>query len=89
MAKLKSFNIPVICSWNYAVVCASLKGTLMYSYFPTGEVKAVFGMVWYLAQRSNVEKYFAPFSGEKMSQTLGIGQMNSPCYFVESLVINY
>ena len=69
MAKLKSFNIPVISSWKYAGAWVSPKGTLMYSYFPNGEVKAVFGMDasskgmwWYPAQRSNVEKYFAPFS---------------------------
>ena len=64
MAKLKSFNIPIICSWKYAGACVSPKGTLMYLYIPTGEVKAVLGMDtsskgiwWYPAQRSNVEKY--------------------------------
>ena len=69
MAKLKSFNIPVISSWKYAGACAGPNGTLIYSYFPNGEVKAVLGMDssskgmwWYPAQRSNVEKYFAPFS---------------------------
>ena len=44
MANLKSFNIPVISSWKYAGACASPKGTLMYSYFQNGEVKAVLGM---------------------------------------------
>ena len=69
MAKLKSVNIPAISSWKYAGACASPKCTLIYPYFPHGEVKAVLGMdtsskgiCWYPAQRSNVEKYFAPFS---------------------------
>ena len=31
-------------SWKYAGACASLKGTLMYSYFPNGDVKAVWGI---------------------------------------------
>ena len=44
MAKLKSFKIPVINSWKYAGVCASPKGTLMYSYFPKGELNAVLGI---------------------------------------------
>ena len=42
--EVKSFNIPVIGSWKYAGACASPKGTLMYSYVPNGEVKAVLGM---------------------------------------------
>ena len=41
MAKLKSFNIPVISSWKYAGACASPKGTMMYLYTPNGEMKAV------------------------------------------------
>ena len=44
MVKLKSFNLPVISSWKYAGACASLNGTLIYSYFPNGEGKAVLGM---------------------------------------------
>ena len=31
-------------SWKYAGTCASPKGTLMYSYFQNGEVKAVLGI---------------------------------------------
>ena len=31
-------------SWKYAGACVSPKGTLMYSYFPNGEVNAVLGM---------------------------------------------
>ena len=83
MAKLKSFNITVMSFWKYAGACASPKCTLRYSYFPNGEVKAVLGMDasskgiwWYSAQRSNIEKYFAPFNWEKISSTLGMGQMN-------------
>ena len=48
----------------------------MYSYFPNGEMNAVFGIDnsskeiwWYLAHRSNVEKYFAPFNCEKIFST--------------------
>ena len=44
MAKLKSFDIPVLSFWKYAGACASPKGTLMYLYFPNGQVKAVLGM---------------------------------------------
>ena len=44
MAKLKSFNIPVISSWKYAGACASPKGTLTYSYLPKGELNAVLGI---------------------------------------------
>ena len=38
MAKLQSFNIPVISSWKYAGACASQKGTLTYSYLSKGEL---------------------------------------------------
>ena len=83
MVKLKSFNIPVMSSWKYAGACLSPKGTLIYPYFPNGEVKAVLGMdaaskgIWlYPAWRSSVEKYFALFNWEKISSTLGTGQMN-------------
>ena len=83
MVKWKSFNIPVMSSWKYTGACASPNGTLTYSKFPNGKVKVVLGMDssskrmwWYPALRSNVEKYFAPFSWEKMSSTLGTGQMN-------------
>ena len=83
MAKLKSFNILVMSSWKYAGACGSPKGTLIYSYFPNGEVNAAFGMDassqgiwWYPAERSNVEKYLAPFSWEKISSTLGMGLMS-------------
>ena len=41
IAKEKSFKIPVIISWKYAGACMSPKGTLMYLYFPNGEVNAV------------------------------------------------
>ena len=44
IVKSKSFKIPVINSWKYAGACANLKGTLMYSYFPKGELKAVLGI---------------------------------------------
>ena len=44
IAKSKSFKIPVINSWKYAGAFASPKGTLAYSYFPNGELNAVFGM---------------------------------------------
>ena len=61
----------------------SPKGTFMYLYFLNGEVNAVLGiddssngMWWYLAHRSNVDKYFAPFNWEKISSTFGIGQIN-------------
>ena len=70
-------------SWKYAGTFVSPKGTLMYSYFPNGEVIAVLGIEdsskglwWYPAHRSNVEKYFALFNWEKISPTLGMGQMN-------------
>ena len=83
MVKLKSVNIPVISFWKYAGACVSPNGALIYLHFPNGEVNAVLGMDssskgmwWYPALRSNVEKYFAPFSWEKMSSTLGIGQIN-------------
>ena len=33
-----------MCPWKYAGACVSLKGTLMYLYFPNGEVKAVLGI---------------------------------------------
>ena len=69
MAKLKSFNIPVMSPWKYAGACVHPKGTLMYSYFPNGEVNAVLGIEdsskgiwWYTAHGSNVEKYFTPFN---------------------------
>ena len=72
--KEKSFKTPVISSWKYAGACMSPKGTLMYSYFPNGEVNAVLGIEdsskgiwWYPAHRSNVEKYFAPFNWGKIS----------------------
>ena len=83
MAKLKSFNILVMSSWKYAGACASPKDTLIYLYFPNGEVNAVLGIEasfkgiwWYPAHRSNAEKYLAPFKWEKISSTLGMGQMN-------------
>ena len=81
--KEKSFKTPVISSWKYAGACMSPKGTLMYSYFPNGEVNAVLGIEdsskgiqWYHAHRSNIEKYFAPFNWEKISYTFGMGQIN-------------
>ena len=81
--KEKSFKTPVISSWKYAGVCMSPKGTLMYLYFPNGEVNAVLGIEdsskriwWYPAHRPNVEKYFAPFNWEKISSTFAMGQIN-------------
>ena len=63
IAKLKSFNIPVMSSWKYAGACTSPNGTLTYAYFSNGEVMAVLGMDssskgmwWYPALRFNVEK---------------------------------
>ena len=83
IAKGRSFKTPVISSWKYAGACANPKATLMYSYFPNGDVNAVLGtessanqIWWYLAHKSNVEKYLAPFSCEKMSSTFGIGHTN-------------
>ena len=70
-------------SWKYAGGCASPKGTLMHLYFPNGKLNVVLGIEdsskgkwWYPAHRSNVEIYFAPFNWEKVSSTLGMGQMN-------------
>ena len=61
-------------SWKYAGACVSQKGTLIYSYFPKGEVNAVLGIEdlskgiwWYPACRSNIEKCFALFNWEKIS----------------------
>ena len=75
--------MPVISSWKYAGACVSPKGTLMYSYFPNGEVKAGLGMEdssreiwWYPAHKSNIEKLFAPFNLDKISSTFGMGQVN-------------
>ena len=83
MVKVKSFNIPVMRFWKYAGACVSQKGTLMYLYFPNGEVNAVLGIedlsegiLWYSSCRSNVEKYLAPFNWEEISFTLGMGQIN-------------
>ena len=44
MAKLKSFKMPVMSSWKYVGACASLKGTVIYSYLPNGELNAILGM---------------------------------------------
>ena len=70
-------------SWKYAGACESPKGTLTYSYLPNGELNAVLGMedlsrgIWWLpAHESKVEKYFAPYNLEKISSTLGMGQVN-------------
>ena len=82
-------------SWKYAGVCASPKGTLIYLYFPNGEVKVVFGMDvsakgmwWYPAWRSNMEKYFVQYKWEQMSSTLGMDQMNFLVTF-ECMVVNH
>ena len=55
----------------------------MYSYFPNGKVNAVYGIDdssngiwWYPAHRSNVERYFASFSWEKISSTFVMGHIN-------------
>ena len=70
-------------SWQYASACVSSKGALIYSYFPNGEVNAVLGIEdlskgiwWFPACRSNVETSFAQFNWEKISSTLGMGQIN-------------
>ena len=75
--------MPVMSSWKYAGACVSPKGTLIYLYFPKGDVKVVLGMedltkgIWcYPVHKSNVEKYFAPFNLQKISSTLCIGQIN-------------
>ena len=80
---MKSFKMPVMSSWKYAGACVRLKGTLTYLYLPKGELNTVLsmedsskGMWWYPAHRSSVEKYFALSNLEKMSSTLGIGQVN-------------
>ena len=64
--------MPVMCSWKYASACVSPKGTLIYSYFPKGDVKAVLGIedlskgIWcYPACRSDVEKYLCHLTGRK------------------------
>ena len=44
MVQSNSFQMPVISSWKYAGACASLKGTVTYSYLPNGEMNAVW--VW-------------------------------------------
>ena len=81
-SKAEIFKKPVISSWENAAACTSAKGTLMYLYFPNGEVNAVLGIEdsskgiwWYPTHRSNIEKFFAPFSWEKMSSTFGMGQI--------------
>ena len=65
------------------VACMIPKGTLMYLYFPNGEVNAVLGIEdsskriwWYPAYSSNIEKCFAPFNWEKISSTFGMSQIN-------------
>ena len=70
-------------SWKNAGAHVSPKGTLIYLYFPNGEVNAVLGIEdlstgiwWYPVHRSNVEKYFVPFNWRKISSTLGMGQIN-------------
>ena len=82
IVKEKSVKTSVINSWKYAGACASPKGTLMYSYFPKGEVNAVLGIgdsskgIWYYpAHSSSIEKYFALFNWEKISSTFGMGQI--------------
>ena len=69
-------------SWKYAGACAKPNGTFTYSDFPKDELNAVLGieglskgMWWYPAQRSNVVKYVARLSLEKISSTLGIGHV--------------
>ena len=56
--------MPVISYWKYAGACASLKGTLTYSYLPNGELNTILGMEdlsrgiwWYKAHKSKVEKF--------------------------------
>ena len=81
--KEKSFKTPVISSWKYTGACTSPKGTLMYLYFPNGEVNAVLGIGdsskgiwWYPTHRSSFEKSFAPFNWEKIFSTFGMNQIN-------------
>ena len=54
MANLKSFNIPLISSWKYAGVCAGPIGTLIYLYFPNGEVKAPGGWMLHLKEYGGI-----------------------------------
>ena len=54
MAKLKSFNIPVISSWKYTGACVSPKGTLMYLYFLNDEVKADLGWKFHLKEYGGI-----------------------------------
>ena len=51
--------LSVISSWKYAGACASLKGTLTYSYLPNSDVNNVLGIEsvvsliwWYPALKS-------------------------------------
>ena len=66
----------------------------MYSNFPKGELKAVFGieglsngMWWEPALRSNVVKYVAPFSLEKNVLYFWHGPCELSGYLVKSSVI--
>ena len=44
IAKGMSFRTPVMSSWKYAGAWLSLKGTLMYSYFPMARWRLFFGI---------------------------------------------
>ena len=64
----------------------------MYSNFPKGELNVVFsieglskGMWWYLALRSKVVKYVAPFSLEKNVFHFWHGPCEFSCYFIEAM----
>ena len=83
MVNVKSLNTSVTSCWKYVGACMSPKGTFMYSYFPNGEVNAVFGIDdssngiwWYPTHRSNVQKYFVPFNWKKISYTFDMGQIH-------------
>ena len=78
MVKGKSLSTPVISSWKYAGAWASPNRTFTYSNFPKGELNAVFGVEGLSKgmQWSNVVKYVAPYSLEKISSTLGMGHVN-------------
>ena len=94
MVKGKSFNTLFVSSWKYDGACANPKGTFRYSYFPTGDVKALLViesaircMRWYPVQILSIEKNLALFSFEKMSSTHDMGHMNFCCTLFKALLL--
>ena len=71
-----------MCSWKYAGAYVSPKGTLMYLYFPNGEVKAVLGMdasfrnMVVSCLKVQCGEIFCTVHLREISSTLGMGQMN-------------